>query len=151
MGANARALAISISRAFADVRCPSADHISETPGNDDDTAKYFADRPWQSLTESHLMKHRSALSFFTPSAFVYFLPAFLKVALEGGNLDLIGETVTAVTPPKNNPKRPSYSRWWTLLSASQQRVVIACLRHWDSLEHGKLESAAAALEATVDA
>ena len=151
MRASARALAMEVSRTFADVPRPPTDGISETPGNDDGTAEHFADRLWQELTEPHLMKHRYALSFCTPSAFAYFLPAFLKVALESGNVDLIGETITAVTPPKNNPKRPSYWRWWTLLTASQQRVIIKCLRHWDSLKHGELQPAANALEATVAA
>ena len=151
MRATARALAMEISEVFADRQRPSAGSLSEVPGNDDGTAQFFANRSWQDLTAGQLMKRRSSLSFFTPSAFTYFLPAFLKAAAETANLDLIDAVVSAVTPPKNNPKRPSYWRWWALLTPSQQRVVIKCLRHWDSLEHAKLESAANALEATVAA
>jgi hypothetical protein len=151
MRAAARALAIEISEAFADRQRPQTGSVSENPENDDGTAQFFEGNSWQDLAPAHLMKHRSALSFFAPSAFAYFLPAFLKAAIETGNLDLIDAVVSAVTPPTNNPKRPSYWRWWTLLTSSQQRVVIKCLRHWDSLEHGKLQSAANALEATVAA
>jgi hypothetical protein len=151
MGATARTLASEILRAFTDRQRPPAESLSQTPGNDDGTAGFFADKSWQDLTAAHLMEHRSALSFFTPSALAYFLPAFLKAAVETGDVDLVDAVVSTVTPPKNNPKRPSYWRWWTLLTPSQQRVVIECLRHWDSLEHGNLESAADALEATVAA
>ena len=151
MRATARALATDISEAFADRQRPSAGSLSEAPGNDDGTAQFFEDKSWQDLTAADLMKRRSALSFFTPPAFTYFLPAFLKAAAVTGDLDLIDAVVSALTPPKNNPKRPSYWRWWVLLTPSQQRVVIKCLRHWDSLEHGKLQSAVNALEATIAA
>ena len=151
MRATARALAIEITEAFADRQRPPAGSLSEAPTNDDGTAHFFADKSWEDLTAAHLMKHRSALSFFTPSAFAYFLPAFLNAAAETGDVDLIDAVVSAVTPPKNNPRRPSYWRWWALLTSSQQRVVIKCLRHWDSLEHGNLQAAADALEATVAA
>ena len=151
MRAVARMLAKEISDAFDDRQRPVAESISETPQNDDGTAEFFTGKSWKDLTSRDLMTQRYALGFFTPSAFVYFLPAFLTAALETGNLDLIGEVVSAITPPKNNPKRPSYWRWWTLLTPSQQRAVIKCLRHWNSLKYGNLESAANALEATVAA
>ncbi len=150
MRATARALAIEVDRAFADARYPAGDAISQAPENDEGTAEYFKGKHWRDIDRSDLMRRRFALVAFTPAAFAYFLPTYLLACLESDRAPL-DSLLPALTPPKNNPKRPSYWAWWSLLSADQRRVVIKCLRHWDLAEAGSLSMAATSLEATVDA
>ena len=150
MRAEARALAIEVNKAFADVRYPLHDPIYQAPENDEGTAEYFRGRNWRDVDRSDLMRRRFALVAFTPAAFAYFLPTYLLACLESDHAPL-DSLLPALTPPKNNPKRPSYWAWWSLLSSNQRRVVIQCLRYWDRAESGLLSMAATSLEATVDA
>ena len=151
MRASARALAIEVRGAFANTPFPAGDLISHNPGNDEGTAEYFRGKSWRDIERAALLRRRFALVAFTPAAFAYFLPAFLVASLEAPNLDLLDALTSALRPPKNKPKRPSYWAWWSLLTVPQRRVVIKCLRHWDSADFGDLSSAAASLEENVDA
>lgn len=151
MRATARALAIEVDKAFADARCPAGDAVAQAPENDEGTAEYFRGKHWRDIDRSDLMRRRFALVAFTPVAFAHFLPAYLLACLESPDRAPLDSLLPALTPPKNNPKRPSYWAWWSLLSADQRRVVIKCLRHWDVSEAGSLSLAVTSLEATVDA
>jgi hypothetical protein len=151
MRADGRALAAEVTAAFTDTQYPVGDAISQNPENDEGTADYFRDKSWHDIPRPDLIGQDFALVAFTPAAFAYFLPAFLIAGLESPDHGPLDSLIFALTPPKNNPKRPSYWRWWSLLSPQQRRVVIKCLRHWDSARSGALSLAATSLEATVDA
>lgn len=48
----------------------------------DDLAKYFTGKSWRGHSAKQLREHASALSFFTPEGFRYFLPAFMLAELD---------------------------------------------------------------------
>jgi hypothetical protein len=63
----------------APVRAEITDHQC---GECDEIADYFADRPWQELTNvGELRYHADALHLFSNKAFHYYLPAFMRVTL----------------------------------------------------------------------
>jgi hypothetical protein len=143
-------LIAGVNAAFGGTSYPEGDPISEYPQNDEGTAEYFGGRSWRDCVGPMLAYHHFALLAFTPKAFAYFLPAFLMTGLTSPEYAPLDSLIYALTPPKNDPHRPSYWRRWVLLSSAQRRVVVACLRFWDPGRLWGLESAAAALEATID-
>ena len=150
MQADGHALAAEVTAAFGDTRYPVGDTISKNPENDEGTSDYFRDKVWSDMAAPDLSWHDFALVAFTPAAFAYFLPAFLVAGLEFPDDSPLDSLISALRPPKGNPRRLSYWRWWSLLSPQQRRVVIKCLWYWDPYWSGGLWAAATSLEATLD-
>jgi hypothetical protein len=150
VNADRKALVEAISRAFAASDYPQGDPISESP-NDEGTAEYFRGRSWRDCSTKDLMRHDFALLAFTPRAFAYFLPAFLVASLDHPKRAPIDHVILVLTPPKNDPRRPSFWRRWSLLTPAQRQVVVDCLRYWGRAEPGTLDVAATSLQATIDA
>ena len=76
-----------IEAAFADVLYPGDDNLTSNynplSANDDEgVADYFRQTSWRGHPVQELRYHSCALSFFTPAAFHYYLPAFLIADLE---------------------------------------------------------------------
>jgi len=69
---------------------------------------------------------------FTPEAFAYYLPAFMLAALEHDELGIADQVLHALSPPKYNPRRPSFARRWQLLSPPQRLAVIAFFRRFEA-------------------
>ncbi|HEX7680876.1 MAG TPA: DUF6714 family protein [Thermoanaerobaculia bacterium] len=69
--------------AWADVDIPRHAEITKHRCAEcDEIAAYFADRPWQELTNvDELRYHADALHLFSNKAFHYYLPAFMCVTL----------------------------------------------------------------------
>ncbi len=85
--------------AFKDTPHPgnTFDDISATL-RDEGIVDYFAGKPWQGHEIKDLHDHYDALSFFTPKAFRYYLPAFLfaDLSVEGKGIfsDFIAHAFT---------------------------------------------------------
>ncbi len=62
---------------FAQVPYPGDDQVIGEMGD-----RYFVGKPWQGHDSWTLGCHKSDLSFFSPAAFHYYMPAFLTAALE---------------------------------------------------------------------
>lgn len=75
-------LAEQIIKAFQDTPHPgnNFEDISATL-RDEGIVDYFTGKPWQGHEVKDLHYHYDALSFFTPKAFRYFLPAFILADL----------------------------------------------------------------------
>jgi hypothetical protein len=119
-----------IKKAFSNVARPSDDALFQFDSEGADAV--FRGHRWDEISVADLHCHSFALLAFTPSAFVYFLPAFMIASLENKHLGLTDAVIDAVCPPKNNPKRPSYERWWSHLSRAQRLCVIAFVEEFRS-------------------
>ena len=62
--------------------------------DDEGAADYFQGKKWDGHDVKTLRTHESAMSFFTPEAFRYYLPAFMLAELENPvEADILGEYV----------------------------------------------------------
>src|SRR5688500_17074375 len=70
-----------IERAWRDARYPGDDQICTPTYDDEGVGAYFRGRSWQGHAVSALRYHSVGLSFFTPEAFCYYLPAYLLAVI----------------------------------------------------------------------
>ena len=81
--------------AFADMPFPGAQRMVNDMGGDDLERKQIREEfshytDWQDVPRELLWSERDALSFFEPSGFAFYLPAYMVVAVEdyeGGGFD----------------------------------------------------------------
>lgn len=87
-------LAKQIMDAFKDTPHPGSrfEDISITL-RDEGSVDYFAGKSWQNHNVKDLHYHYVALSFFTPKAFRYYLPAFLLADLSSENKGLLSDFI----------------------------------------------------------
>lgn len=89
--AQIEALLRQIGEAFAAAPYPGDENVCHPAKGDDEAAEYaleFRDARWQHLHPRFVQYHYPALSFFTPQAFRYFLPAFLVADLMADQLQV---------------------------------------------------------------
>jgi len=70
-----------IERAFERTPAPQG-RLVETLFDDEGVSDYFRGRTWRGHAVKDLRYHEVALSFFTPEAFRYFLPAFMLASID---------------------------------------------------------------------
>jgi hypothetical protein len=119
-----------VKEAFRDVKYPGDDHLigdSSDPITHDaesnEVRDAFAQKRWNEITRDHLVYLPQAVSFFSPKAFVYYLPAVLLATL-----DFERETayfresfIRRLSPDEGNQKR--FLQIAAALTAEQKRVV----------------------------
>jgi hypothetical protein len=89
---------------------------------------FFGGRPWNRVTPPDVFRFRHALSFFSPSAFAYFTPAWMTCSLlDEGAVDTGVENLVSAIGQAENP--------WT---QEQRMAICEWLRHFDTVD---LESA----------
>ena len=96
-------LIADIEKHFANVTPPSADNIAECQ-NDweiEEITRTFAGRDWRDL-DRETVESNPVLSLFTPEAFHYFLPAYLRYSIDGpfSYSGLLVDTVNRLLPGK---------------------------------------------------
>jgi hypothetical protein len=80
--------------AFSLAPQPHAGNVSVPTYDDEETAAYFTGTPWQGHPTTDLHWHEASLSFFTPAAFRYYLPAFILAELDDPETaDVIAEGI----------------------------------------------------------
>ena len=81
---NKQGLIYRIERAWADAKYPGDQRIFTPDSYDDEgITEYFAGTTWKGHSIANLRAHSTAIStFFTPSAYRYWLPAYLIAAVE---------------------------------------------------------------------
>ncbi len=102
------------------------------------------------MQSSDLDRHAFALHAFSPTAFVYYLPAYMLAALENENLGLSDNLIDCLSPPKNDPLRPSFANRWLSLTPLQQQAVTGFLLHFAHRNPIAIQAAVSALEATIE-
>jgi hypothetical protein len=117
-----------IEAAFAATPRPSDREISAPTCDDEGTAAYFRGKSWRTgHTVKDLRLHDSSLSFFTPQAFRYFLPAYMLATIEDPDTaDVIpggieyhlaeGDGAQALRPLLTNAEREAVGAFFRYLS-----------------------------------
>lgn len=99
-------------------------------------ASFFAGKDWRELTFSALVDGyagdpTAALHFMQDEGFLYFLPAFLQMALDPGAREMTDALVFSLTDP--GPQAGDDSRVFrsrmARLSVEERRVVVDVLQH----------------------
>jgi len=116
-----------IERAFRDVAYPGDDRISV--GSDLDAIELrelFKAKHWSVVPLSAVRSERGSLSFFTPEAFRFYLPAFLRaVLLYPQETDTLRENLFyTLTPPESEGESMSWFRELAEGLTVPQREVI---------------------------
>lgn len=117
----------AIAQAFADVPSPGDERLTTYVAGEpvEDTAPYQG-RTWDELDHEFLTRHHYALSWFTPGAFHYYLPAFLTAGLEEPKAVYV-VSLLMFLKPTDDPTLSTFRRErWTLLSDAQ----IQALAEW---------------------
>ncbi|SRR6266480_4434545 len=76
------ALIERIEAAFENVPRPRSDAVVNPTYDDEGVTAVFSDKTWKDISIDQLRTHHDALSFFSPEAFHYFLPAFMVAELK---------------------------------------------------------------------
>jgi hypothetical protein len=139
-------LSSQIEHVFANAARPLAGNLFE--GDSEGADELFRAREWHDLRSSELDYHSFALRVFSPAAFAYYLPAFMIAALENESLGLADVLIDCLSPPSNNPSRPSFARRWSCLTQQQQAAVIAFMQHFSHRNPIAIQATVSALEAT---
>lgn len=138
-----------ITRAFESSRFPVGKDISVDPSNDEGTSEFFLGTRWQDHN-AETLQNFTVLSFFTPEAFCYYLPAYMLAALQHPHSGIADTLIEFLCPPKNNPKRPSYWAWWSQLSADQRASIVAFLEEFHNENPERLSTVIASLHEHVE-
>ena len=84
----------TIIEAFAKTPYPGDDNIAAPNWDDEGTTEYFRGKDWRGRSPKDLRQYASSLSFFTPDAFRFFLPAFMLAELDDPETaDIIAESI----------------------------------------------------------
>ena len=137
----------SIANAFEDVEYPQGPDISVPTYDDEGTAEHFRNTHWRDHTLATLENYTISLRFFTPEFLCFFLPAYMCVSIDNPESGIPDSVLDKISPPKHDPRRPSYYTWWSRLSGAQRRVVIMFLRHFEDSNPEHFWAVIACLEA----
>ena len=137
-------LIAEIETAFSDARRPSDEELFSY--DDEGALDILRGRRWQDVPDDELDYHSCALATLSAHGFAYFLPAFMRAALRHPHLGFSDAVVQALTPPNDDPARPSFAARWTLLSVPQRTAAVAFLHAQQSSHPFDLGPAISALE-----
>ena len=133
-------LAHEIFNAFGAEIFPPGETVSIETYDDEGANENFRGTHWRDHQFSELENLPSCLTFFTPRAFCFFLPSFLLASLEEPTSGFASEVAERLCAPKNDPSRPSFLAWWSLLTREQRSVIVAFLHVMQS-KHGAIPHA----------
>jgi hypothetical protein len=124
-----------VKEVFADSNYPSDDPLIVGAASQDvldpeseEVYNAFAGKKWQDVDRTHFIYWPQAIPFFTPVAFVYYLPGILLASLgfdeESGYFT--ESFITRLTADKN--REGDFSQITALLTPGQNRVIAEYLR-----------------------
>jgi hypothetical protein len=146
----------NIDEAFSSVPTPTSDNLvydnSEYNLECKRIKEKFNGTHWRDLSIADLQGQSAALSFFSPDAFRFFLPAFLRVSiLDYQRSDVIPDSIVSdLSPPKDESLCSYWAERISPLSDMQKQVLrefIIFLRdeHGEDFFSGELDRAEKAL------
>ena len=140
-------LVTTIEEAFRCAEYPGDFAIATPTYDDEGTTEHFCRTHWKDHSGDNLESFTSSITFFTPEAFAFYLPAFMIAALRNPSSGIGSSLVYRLCPPKADLHRPSFLAWWARLSGPQQGTVVAFLRELQERNESVPELAVLALEA----
>ncbi len=136
-------LIAQIRRAFSDgfsFEVPPNGRLT-TSRYDEGIHDFFTGREWSSLSPVEVRKHVAALSFFTPEAFCYYLPAFmLAELLDAETADVAGQFVVFTFGRPKFESQACYDARIALFTQDQKQAVLAFLDYMQE-RYGGFEDA----------
>lgn len=137
---NADELRQCIKDAFADTVYPGDQNIATNPNHCDEcreTDDFFKGRHWQELSgpNQKLQTGWGGLSFLSPPAWRYFMPAYLMVGIGGGEYaeDAAWSALYALSPPTEN-LADYFQERASGFSAARQDCLAACAAAFSEME-----------------
>ena len=124
---NPNPLLAGIESAFANIARPP-DHDLFQFGSEG-ALDVFRGRRWLDVADPELDHHSCALRFLSAAGFAHYLPAFMCAALRNPSSGLADAVIGMLTPPGDDPRRPSFAARWSRFDTAQKQAVIAFLRH----------------------
>ena len=133
-------IAAGLEAAFASVPYPGDDNISESSQGhvNAEMLHFFKGRNWPDLSLEELREQRFCLYHFTPAAFRFFLPAYMRAALlHSEAVDNVWELVFGcLTPPEDSDF--SAMQWFMArvegLTANQRSAAKAYICFYTEIE-----------------
>jgi len=114
----------TIEAAFGDTAPPAPDELCATSGDEAfEDAEPFQGRHWRSMDPDVLEAHRDVLFWFTPEAFHYYLPSFLKAGLEQPGAVFVINLLQLLRPPDDRTLAAFRRRRWSRLSVEQGKAL----------------------------
>ena len=126
----------AIDAAFAGVQPPGDEQLLHPQCMDDgDIADFYGGPDVRALSGAFLIRNYAAPSFFSASAFRYYMPAFMRWSLaHPDSIEFVVEsTVQAFDPGvESNPLRDFQISKFALFDAAQRRAVILFLEVFEA-------------------
>lgn len=128
-----------IEQAFAGAEHPGQDRLVAYPDywESPSVIESFADTAWDSVPLDTLINHRLSLPLFTPEAFRFYLPAFLRAAvLHPVAVDTLTENLFfMLTPPESaGPEMDLFLGRVAGLNAAQKAVIRKFIKLYNETE-----------------
>jgi len=128
-----------IERAFAGAENPGSERLVEYPDHWESPAviESFAGTHWNDVPLDTLINHRLSLPLFTPEAFRFYLPAFLRAAvLHPATVDTLTENLFfMLTPPESlEAEMDLFLRRLNGLNAEQKAVIRKFIKLYNETE-----------------
>lgn len=142
--------AIEVERIIRDAfsRTPRPTGMLTNTYDDEGAHEYFTGRDWDGHNPHQIRLQQAALSFFTPQAFRYYLPAFMLAELKDHEAaDVVGEYVVYKFGPPEDYWRPFHQARLELLAQEEKHAVLTFIRYMQEkyggfelyLNHAELE------------
>lgn len=131
-------IARQIKDAFATVAYPGDDDIAYDQSGFhlecSQVARHFRGKHWRDLTTDFLRKHADAIFFFSPAAYAYFLPAFLRSSIEDfESADVVpSNVVVSLSRSLSGWKPEQFAQRIKNLTVPQRKAVAAFLRYLET-------------------
>ena len=126
-----------IEAAFAEVPYPGDDNIGDdmSCGECKDIAEHFRGTTWGDHFLAELQKQQSALSFFSPEALQYFLPAYMIASMgHWKEADMIPSSILyrwlPSKPDETDAMRQYRIERQSIFSSAQRATIAAYLREY---------------------
>ena len=121
---------VTIEEAFADAKPPFEEDICTSVGDEplEDTEPFRGKR-WQDLVDPEFLdRFQYALFWFTPEAFHYYLPAFLKAGLLQPDAIFVTTILQILQPAAARTSAAFRRQRWELLTNTQTMALDEWLR-----------------------
>jgi hypothetical protein len=129
-----------IGDAFSGARQPRASEIVPDHGyvhlEGEEIRHAFGGKAWDELTVPFLTYHRQAVFFFTPQAWAYYLPAYMRAVVDHfDETDTMLNELLATVTPNRDAELDALRRERVGALNGQQRGALVKFVEWAAAEH----------------
>lgn len=137
-----------IRAAFAKTPMPKDSKLVNTY-DDEGAQEYFGGRCWDGHSVEDIRLQADAMSYFTPEAFRYYLPAFMLAELSDPEIaDIVGEYVVSIFGPQPQDLQSFQEERLSVMSSEEKLAVLHFIKYMQE-EYGGFEVALGYFEGIV--